>query len=71
MLEAENIDFILYTPVLEGLWKQYELWDGTYVITDLLDIHEAMLVSNKNKELLAEHSRKKAESEAKLKGRME
>ncbi len=32
----------LFTPVLRGLWRQCELWDGTYTLDDLLDIHEAL-----------------------------
>lgn len=52
---------------MEGLWKQHELWDGTYTITDLLDIHEAMTIFSVNKEIVTEHERHKAEMEAKNK----
>lgn len=31
-----------FSPVLKGYWKQHELWDGTYTLYDLIDIHIAM-----------------------------
>jgi len=31
-----------------GYWKQCEVWDGTYTIDDLLDIHELIMVKNEN-----------------------
>lgn len=37
-----------FTPVLAGFWKQYELWDGTYTLYDLIDIHRAMEAKNIN-----------------------
>ena len=52
---------------MEGLWKQHELWDGTYTITDLLDIHESMTVFSVNKEIVSEYERRKAEAESKHK----
>jgi hypothetical protein len=45
----ENIDPFLFAPVSAGFWKQHELWDGTYNLDDLLDIHEMMAVQNENK----------------------
>lgn len=36
------------SPVLAGYWRQHETWDGTYNLTDLLDIREAMLVKAEN-----------------------
>lgn len=27
---------------MEGLWKQHELWDGTYDLDDLMDINEML-----------------------------
>ncbi|MFR0045491.1 MULTISPECIES: DUF6889 family protein [Clostridium] len=39
----------LFAPVEAGHWNQHELWDGTYDLDDLLDIHEMMSVSNENK----------------------
>ncbi len=38
----------MYAPVLAGYWKQYEIWDGTYTLDDLLDITEVMIVKNEN-----------------------
>lgn len=31
-----------FMPVLNGFWRQYELWDGTYNLYDLIDIHKAV-----------------------------
>lgn len=30
------------------MWKQHELWDGTYNLDDLLDAHEIMQVMHEN-----------------------
>ena len=30
-------------------WQQHELWDGTYTLDDLLDVHEIMIVIDENK----------------------
>jgi len=38
----------VYAPVLEGMWKQHELWDGTYTFNDLLDAQEIILVRQEN-----------------------
>lgn len=35
-------------PVLAKYWKQHETWDGTYDLTDLLDIRELMMVQAEN-----------------------
>ena len=35
-------------PVAAGMWKQHELWDGTYTLDDLLDITELIRVRNAN-----------------------
>ena len=29
-------------------WKQHETWDGTYNLTDLLDIREMIMVKQEN-----------------------
>lgn len=52
-----------FMPVLKGMWKQHELWDGTYILSDLLDIHEAVDVQQKNEGLLYEHMKKKSEAD--------
>ena len=31
-----------------GMWKQHELWDGTYTLDDLLDITELIRVRREN-----------------------
>ena len=31
-----------------GYWKQHEVFDGTYTIDDLLDIHELLLIKSEN-----------------------
>ncbi len=46
--KCENVEEMLYAPVLAGYWKQCETWDGTYTLDDLLDIIEAMLVKSEN-----------------------
>lgn len=36
-------------PVIYGMWKQHELWDGTYTFTDWLDAVEMIEVKEENK----------------------
>ena len=43
-----NLDESLYAPVARGLWRQHEIWDGTYTLDDLLDINEMILVQQEN-----------------------
>ena len=43
-----NIDEFLFLPVAAGMWKQHELWDGTYTLDDLLDITEMIRVMREN-----------------------
>ena len=43
-----NVDEFLFLPVSAGMWKQYELWDGTYTLDDLLDIVELIWVKREN-----------------------
>ena len=35
-------------PVINGMWKQHETFDGTYSFIDLLDAHEIMAVKHEN-----------------------
>ena len=42
------MDAFLFLPVAEGLWRQHELWDGTYTLDDLLDIAEMIRVKREN-----------------------
>lgn len=38
------------------MWKQHELWDGTYTLDDLLDAHEIMQVTHENEQRAHEAS---------------
>ena len=55
--ECLNVDEFLFVPVAAGLWRQHELWDGTYTLDDLLDIAELIRVQNENQARAAEASR--------------
>lgn len=35
-------------PVIDGMWRQHELWDGTYTFVDWLDALEIIQVKNEN-----------------------
>ena len=37
-----------------GLWRQHELWDGTYTLDDLLDAVELIQLSAENRRRAAE-----------------
>ena len=50
-------------PVSAGMWRQHELWDGTYTLDDLLDIVEVLQVKAENERRAMEQS----EQEAKMK----
>ena len=56
--EFENVDAFLFAPVMAGMWKQHELWDGTYSLDDLLDAHEVMAVKHENERRNYESMRK-------------
>lgn len=43
-----NVDDMVYAPVAMGVWRQHELWDGTYTLDDLFDIIEVMQVKGEN-----------------------
>jgi len=43
-----NFDGFAYAPVFSNYWKQREVFDGTYTIDDLLDIHELMIIKTEN-----------------------
>ena len=47
-VSCPNIDELLFLPVAAGLWRQHELWDGTYTLDDLLDIAELIRVRREN-----------------------
>lgn len=31
------------------MWQQHEVWDGTYTLDDLLDVHEILSIQNENR----------------------
>jgi len=39
---------ILAAPIIDGMWRQYELYDGTYGFVDLLDAIEILQVKSIN-----------------------
>ena len=47
-LTCPNVDEFLFLPVAAGMWKQHELWDGTYTLDDLLDAVELIRVRREN-----------------------
>ena len=53
-MSCPNIDEFLFMPVAAGLWRQHELWDGTYTLDDLLDIVELIWVKRENENRAAE-----------------
>ena len=59
--EPANYDAFLFAPVAAGFWKQHELWDGTYTLGDLLDIHEMMTVKQENVHRATEQAKLEAE----------
>jgi len=38
----------LWRPIAAGLWRQHEIFDGTYDIGDLLDVLEFLDVKEEN-----------------------
>jgi hypothetical protein len=46
--QCVNLDGYAYAPVIAGSWQQYQLFDGTYIIDDLLDWHEMATVKAEN-----------------------
>ena len=47
-VDYPNLDAFLFLPVAAGLWRQHELWDGTYTLDDLLDAVELIRVKREN-----------------------
>ena len=39
-----HVDEFAFLPVAAGMWRQHELWDGTYTLDDLLDAVEVIRV---------------------------
>ena len=57
-----TLDAFAYAPVAAGLWRQHEVFDGTYDFDDLLDAHELMAVKAAN----AQRAQEAAERRSKL-----
>ena len=54
MMECPNVDLFLFLPVAAGLWRQHELWDGTYTLDDLMDAVEWIRVKRENEYRVSE-----------------
>jgi hypothetical protein len=48
------VDEFAFLPVMAGMWRQHELWDGTYTLDDLLDAVEVIRVRRENERRAAE-----------------
>ena len=46
--ECPNVDEFAFLPVCAGMWRQHELWYGTYTLDDLLDAVEVIRVRREN-----------------------
>jgi hypothetical protein len=46
---------------MAGMWKQHQLWDGTYDLDDLLDAHEILEIQNENTLRAEEAARQRRE----------
>ena len=55
--ECPNLDEFLFLPVTMGLWRQHELWDGTYTLDNLLDAVELICVRRENEKRAADAAR--------------
>ena len=49
--------------MIAGMWKQHELWDGTYTLDDLLDAQESLIVKNENQRRASEWAEKQQQQE--------
>ena len=45
--------------MIAGKWQQHELWDGTYTLADLLDMHEILAVEYENRRRAQEAEERK------------
>ena len=53
-----HVDEFAFLPVTAGMWRQHELWDGTYTLDDLLDAVEMIRVKRENERRAAEAARR-------------
>jgi hypothetical protein len=54
------VDAFAYAPVAAGMWRQHEVFDGTYDFDDLMDAHEIMAVKAINARRAQEAAERKA-----------
>lgn len=47
-MDYPTVDSFAYAPVAAGMWRQHEVFDGTYDFDDLLDAHEIIFVKEEN-----------------------
>lgn len=47
-LTDDRIDSFLYYPVIAEMWKQHEVWDGTYTVDDLINAHIILDLKTEN-----------------------
>lgn len=57
-----NLNAWVYAPVIAERWQQHELWDGTYTLRDLLDVHEIMAVEKENRRRAQEAAERRKEA---------
>jgi hypothetical protein len=43
------------------MWKQHEVWDGTYTLDDLLDAHEILAIKSENEARAMEAAQQEGE----------
>ena len=53
-----HVDEFAFLPVMAGMWRQHELWDGTYTLDDLLDAVEVIQIRHENERRAAEAARR-------------
>ena len=46
---------------MAGHWRQHQLWDGTYTLDDLADMHEIMLVQAENEQIMQDYAKSRQE----------
>jgi hypothetical protein len=50
-VDFPSLDAFLWRPVMAGMWRQHELFDGTYSFDDLLQVHEFLDTREENERL--------------------
>jgi hypothetical protein len=53
-----TLNAFLWQPVAAGLWRQHEMFDGTYDIGDLLDVLEYLDTKEENMRRVRAHAAK-------------